>query len=139
MRMQCILACGLLAGAFILSACSGGASSSASASSPTPSLPIGGTVTLSSGAFLQASVTISAGQAVRLVNPADTGGTHHLCLGQNGKCDPAAQGPADLQSPGFQFTPGESRDIGFTHAGQYAVTCTIHPSMKLVISVLGTG
>ncbi len=141
MRTWHILACGLLAGAFILSACHGGASTppSASRSSPTPGLPIGGTVTLGSGSFLQTSVTISAGQAVRLVDPVDTGGTHHLCLGQSGHCDPNAQGPKDLQSPGLQFTPGENRDIGFTRAGQYPVTCTIHPSMKLIISVLGTG
>ena len=58
---------------------------------------------------------------------------------QSGSCDPNAQGPDALHSPGLMLVPGDSKAIGFPDAGLYQVTCTIHPSMNLTISVLGTG
>jgi hypothetical protein len=105
----------------------------------TATLPLGRTVTLGRSSFLQTSVTFSAGQTLRLVDPADTGGRHLLCWGQNGHCDPNAQGPELLRGPGLLLMPGATQDIAFQRAGQYRLTCIIHPSMNLTISVLGTG
>ena len=44
-----------------------------------------------------------------------------------------------LHAPGLKITPGITSDILFSTPGQYQITCTIHPSMNLTISVLGTG
>jgi hypothetical protein len=60
-----------------LVACGGGADTAP----PTPSAPVGGTVTLGASSFQQTSISVSAGQALRLVDAAATGGTHMLCLG----------------------------------------------------------
>jgi plastocyanin len=85
------------------------------------------------------SVTISAGQAVRFVDPASGGGAHKVCVGSGGTCDDTAQNPAELVCPGLSFAPGSTQSVPFLHLGSYAVTCTIHPSMQLTSSVLGTG
>ncbi len=111
----------------------------ATATNTTSSAPVGVTVSLGAASFAQTSVTISAGQAVRFVDPASGGGTHKLCVGSGGTCDDTAQDPAELVSPGLSFAPGSTQSVPFLHPGSYAVTCTIHPSMKLTISVLGTG
>jgi plastocyanin len=128
----------VLMGGLVLAACSASDGGSTSATS-TSGLPVGGTVTLGSGSFAQTRLTISAGQAVRLLDPTQTGGTHRLCLGADGHCDTGAQGPDELHDPGLLLMPGDTKDIGFASAGQYQVTCTIHPSMNLTVSVLGTG
>ncbi len=62
-----------------------------------------------------------------------------LCLGASGQCDANAQGPDALHGPGLRIVPGDTKEISFPHPGQYQVTCTIHPSMQLTVSVLGTG
>ena len=48
-------------------------------STPTGNAPIGSTVTLGQSAFLETTISFSAGQALRLVDPAATGGVHQLC------------------------------------------------------------
>jgi plastocyanin len=132
----------LVAAALALAACGSTASvptptSTTLAPSPTSttSAPAGGTVTLGQRSFVDKSVTIAAGQAVRIVDPTDTGGIHRLCLGKDGTCDPAAQGPGDLHAPGETFQPGDDKRIAFPTAGQYHITCTIHPSMNLTVTV----
>jgi plastocyanin len=100
---------------------------------------VGATVSLGAGSFVPTSVTISAGQAVRFVDPASGGGTHKLCLGSGGACDDAAQDPVELVAPGLSLAPGATQSVSFLHPGSYVVTCTIHPSMQLTVSVLGTG
>jgi len=126
-----------LACLLLLAGCSGGAD--ASTPTATPSGPVGGTVTLGASSFQQTAISLSAGQALRLVDPAGTGGTHVLCLGTDGQCDASPQGPDALHGPGLRIAPGDTKEISFLSPGQYQVTCTIHPSMNLTISVLGTG
>jgi plastocyanin len=121
-------------------ACAGSTNTpTATATNTTFSAPVGATVSLGASSFARASVTISAGQAVRFVDPASGGGAHKLCVGSGGTCDDTAQDPAELVSPGLSFAPGSTQSVPFLHPGSYAVTCTIHPSMQLTISVLGTG
>jgi plastocyanin len=134
----------------VVGACSGGGSgpatitgqstSTSAAESPTADvLPAGATVMLGSSAFAQTTVTLSAGQSLRFVDPSTTGGTHVICLGMTGQCDASAQGPDSLLAPGLSLHPGDTKVIAFPHAGTYDVTCTVHPSMQLTISVLGVG
>ncbi len=131
----------------VLGACSGGGpapsatqsqTTTAAAASPTTAgLPVGATVELGTSAFAQTTVTLSAGKSLRFVDPSATGGTHILCLGSNGQCDASAQGPDSLLAPGLSLHPGDTLEIAFPTAGTFEVTCTIHPSMHLTISVLG--
>jgi plastocyanin len=93
-------------------------------------------VSMTSGDFSTTSMTIQAGQAVHFTDPAGVGGTHTICLGANGTCDGAAQGPLVLQSPGFTINPGDpAQDATFDTAGTYKITCSIHPAMNLTIIV----
>ncbi len=126
-----------LAGLLLLASCSGSADTSIPTA--TPSGPLGGTVTLGASAFQQTSMTLSAGQTLRLVDPAGTGGAHMLCLGKDRQCDANPQGPDALHGPGLKVMPGDTKEISFPSHGQYQVTCNIHPSMNLTVSVLGTG
>lgn len=145
---QCILAI-LVASVLTLAACSGSGGetsgstrtspSGSSSSDSSPTAGSGVTITLGQTAFVQSSVTISAGQILHIVDPLESGGAHNLCFGDNGQCDQAAQGPSELLAPGLMFTPGASKDILFPHAGSYQVTCTIHPGMLLTIDVIATG
>ena len=85
--------------------------------------------------FIQTSITLSAGQALHIVDPQSTGGTHILCLGQHGACDSNPTGPSELHGPGLPISPGTTKDITFSAAGTYHITCTIHPSMNLTVTV----
>src|SRR6185312_11794552 len=105
----------LLASVLTLAACSGSGgeisgstSASPSGSSGSRSSPTAGsgvTIMLGQTAFVQSSVTLSAGQALHIVDPSESGGFHTLCFGDNGQCDQAAQGPGELLAPGLMFTP----------------------------------
>lgn len=144
-----LLALLALSSPLLLGACSAGGpgpaptqaqttTTTAPAASPTSEgAPVGANVTLGRSAFSQSAVTLSAGQSLRFVDPATTGGTHILCLGTNGQCDASAQGPDSLLALGLSLHPGDTKEIAFLKAGMYDVTCTIHPSMHLTISVLG--
>jgi plastocyanin len=85
--------------------------------------------------FVQTSITLSAGQQLHIVDPQDTGGTHNLCIGQNGTCDANPAGPSELHGPGMMISPGATKDVTFATAGTYHITCTIHPSMNLTVTV----
>jgi hypothetical protein len=85
--------------------------------------------------FVQTSITLSTGQALHIVDPQSTGGTHMLCLGQQGACDANPSGPSELHGPGLPINPGTTKDITFSAAGTYHITCTIHPSMNLTVTV----
>jgi plastocyanin len=139
MRIRCVDIAAVLASTLTLAACSRSTTTANVSSSVTPTVVAAATITLGASNFLQTSETISAGQALRLVDPASTGGIHKLCLGTDGQCDANAPDPTALLSPGLSVTPGTTQVITFLHAGSYQVTCTIHPSMQLTISVLGTG
>lgn len=84
--------------------------------------------------FFQTTRTISAGQSIHFVD--EQGGTTHiLCIGHDGHCDAGGNGPQALLGQGFTIQPGQSRDVQFDAAGTYAITCTIHPSMNLTVTV----
>jgi plastocyanin len=97
----------------------------------------GGANELDMGAasFTQTSITLSSGQALHMVDSQDSGGTHNLCIGQNGTCDANSNGPSDLAKPGMMFSPGTTKDVTFSAAGTYHITCTIHPSMNVTVTV----
>lgn len=110
--------------ALAVAGCGGGASSGAA-----------NELDLESTTFGQSSVTISSGQALHIVDSADSGGTHDLCIGQNGTCESNPSGPSELAGPGMMISPGTTKDITFSTAGTYHITCTIHPNMNVTITV----
>ena len=87
-------------------------------------------------AFKQDSVTIKAGQPVHFVDPANSGGTHVICVGQGLQCVPQSGAPTELNtSGGLTFQPGDTQDIIFSAPGTYQIVCTIHPGMVLSVVV----
>ena len=135
----------LLVGA--LSACGAGGSASATsaghASAPTATaqmapahVAVGADALLGAASFTQDALTIHAGQAVRFVDPAGTGGPHMLCLGRDQICDPQAHGPGALHNPGFRIVAGAAPVlVVFDTPGVYAITCTFHPLMNMTVTV----
>jgi plastocyanin len=101
-----------------------------------PSQSASNEVSMVTASFSTATITIRAGQAVHFTDPAGTGATHIICLGEDGSCATAAQGPADLQDPGFTINAGDqAREVTFSSPGSYKITCSIHPSMNLTVIV----
>jgi plastocyanin len=93
-------------------------------------------VSMATADFSPTSLTIKAGQAVHFTDPAGVGGTHIVCLGHEGECNPTAQGPQALEGDGFTINAGDPpRDVTFTKQGTYQITCSIHPSMNLTVTV----
>lgn len=84
--------------------------------------------------FVQTSVAIDKGQSVHFVDQ-QSGAAHIICVGKDGKCDLGSKPPTDLANPGFTIQPGQSHDVRFETAGTYAVTCTLHPTMNMTITV----
>lgn len=85
--------------------------------------------------FTNTTVTIKAGESVHFADPSDSGGTHIICVGENGQCSNDANAPKDLQGTGFQIDAGQTKDVAFDKAGTYKVTCSIHPNMNLTVTV----
>ena len=93
-------------------------------------------VSMAGSDFSATSVTINAGQSVHFTDPAGVGATHIVCLGSEGACDSTAQGPQALEGNGFTINAGDpAKDITFTTAGTYKITCSLHPSMNLTVTV----
>jgi plastocyanin len=93
-------------------------------------------VSMTGSDFSPTNVTITAGQAVHFTDPAGVGGTHIVCLGNEGSCDTSAQGPQALEGGGFTINVGDPpRDVTFMTPGTYQITCSIHPSMNLTVTV----
>ncbi len=93
-------------------------------------------VSMAGSDFSMTSVTIKAGQSVHFTDPAGVGATHIVCLGNEGNCDSAAQGPQALEGSGFTINAGDPpKDVTFTTAGTYKITCSLHPSMNLTVMV----
>jgi plastocyanin len=93
-------------------------------------------VSMAGSDFSMTSVTIKAGQSVHFTDPAGVGATHIVCLGNEGNCDSAAQGPQTLEGSGFTINAGDPpKDVTFTTAGTYKITCSLHPSMNLTVTV----
>lgn len=92
-------------------------------------------VTMDATNFVNNTVTIKAGESVHFNDPADSGGTHIICVGENGQCSNDANAPKDLQGTGFNIDAGQTKDVTFDKAGTYKVTCSIHPDMNLTVTV----
>jgi plastocyanin len=90
---------------------------------------------MGAASFTQSSISLTSGQALHIVDSQDGGGTHNLCIGQNGTCDSNPSGPSELAGPGMMFSPGTTKDVTFSAAGTYHITCTIHPSMNVTVTV----
>jgi len=100
------------------------------------SAPAANEVSMTAADFSPTSMTIQAGQAVHFTDPAGIGATHIVCLGKEGNCDTSAQGPQALAGGGFTINAGDPpRDITFATPGTYKITCSIHPSMNLNVTV----
>jgi plastocyanin len=87
----------------------------------------GTTVTISGNSFGD-NITVAAGTTVTFVNEDSVG--HTVTNGQDG--EPAAD--AAFDEP---VAAGESVEIPFDEAGTFDVTCTIHPSMNMTVTVEG--
>jgi plastocyanin len=127
------LAVGLLV--TILVACSSATSASPSASaSASASAAAGGsgaaasgqTVTLKNFAFSPTTLTVPAGTTVTFKNEDPT--EHTVTNGKDGKA--AADAKFDEKLP-----TGQSVTVTFDTPGTYDVTCTIHSSMNMTVTV----
>lgn len=94
------------------------------------------TIQMVASSFSKSSITISKGSTITFVDDPNNGALHILVLGQNGQQD-SENGAVD-----FNGTSGQRLNIGdtwTTHpwntAGTYHVTCTVHPTMNLIITV----
>jgi plastocyanin len=88
---------------------------------------------MTASTFATTSVTIKAGQAVHFDDT--NGGYHIICLGTDQVCDQTATGPSELMGQGFTINAGQTKDVTFASAGTYKITCTVHPSMNLTVTV----
>jgi len=77
---------------------------------------------------------ITVGESIHFADE-QSGVTHLLCLGKNGTCDMSAKGPQPLTGQGFTIQPGQTQDVQFDEEGVYVITCPIHPSMNLLVTV----
>ncbi len=84
--------------------------------------------------FMQSSVTIDKGRSVHFVDQ-QSGAAHILCVGKDGTCDTGTSAPKVLANPGFTIQPGQSQDVRFDRAGTYTITCTLHPTMNMTVTV----
>lgn len=113
----------VLVGALSLAACSSEASSPAASASAGEA---DHTVTITSSSFGD-DFTIPAGGSVVFVN--NSGNNHTVTNGVNGE-------PAEDPLFDIELADGETSDpITFDEPGTYDVTCKIHPSMQLTITV----
>lgn len=121
--------------ALSLAGCSPWLSVSELSNAGTP--PASNEVRLGISAFLTSRVTIKAGQSVRFVDSAASGGIHYLCVGKDQRCEPTTGTPAQLSNPnGLLFQNGDAPvDITFKKPGTYHVICIIHPGMEMTVVV----
>jgi len=101
------------------------ASQAAAACAVTPSATSSATIEINSSNF-GAAVTISAGQAVTFDNKDST--AHTITQGTNG----TAVSGACVNEP---IAAGATVIVTFNVAGDYDITCTIHPAMQTQVHV----
>lgn len=97
-----------------------------SSEAPASQAPSATSVTLSGNAFSVAEITIPVG-TLTFVN--DNGVTHVLAEGENG---------TEVAAPRVQkvsINGGAQGELTFTAAGDYNITCTVHPEMNMVVHV----
>ena len=115
--------------ALVLAACGGGAASQPATddggAAATEDTGGGGeTVSLAGGQFSPAELTIPAGTTVTFT---DTTG-HTVTEGSDGTA---------AEDPIIDEQGGEDITFTFDEPGTYDITCTIHPSMNLTVTVEG--
>jgi plastocyanin len=90
---------------------------------------------MGSANFIQTAVTVKVGQPVRFIVNGD-GAAHILVVGSNGIWIANLQAPDKLNNPsGISIAPGQEVDVPFSTPGSYQITCTIHQSMLLTVTV----
>ena len=117
------LAAMLVALMLTLAACGGGAASSVPADDGGGG-DAGETVSLSGGAFAPSTLTIPAGTTVTFT---DTSG-HTVTEGSDGQA---------VADPIVDESGGADVIVTFDEAGTFNITCKIHPSMNMTITVEG--
>ncbi len=85
-----------------------------------------GTIRLSGFAFQPATMTAAAGTTVTFVN--DDGVAHDIVEGTDG----TAASPSAVH---VRLAPGATATAVLPEAGSLALTCTIHPSMSMTVTV----
>ncbi len=142
----------LLCVAFTLAACgstsstvSAGGSSATATTAPTDTPAATATSSVSAAATISfgrfsfsgnTNVTIKAGQTVLFDDPSSGGGTHILVIGHGGKFTAMSGAPSEFNSSsGTAFSPGTQKVVTFATAGVYPITCVIHPSMQVTVTV----
>lgn len=128
----------LLAGVgLLLAACSSSGTGATSTASASPAATAsasqaasGGeaTVTMVGFKFDPTTLSVQAGTKVTFTN--NDGATHDVAEGQDGK-------KADGAKFDEEVKPGASTTITFDQAGTVHVTCLIHPTMNMTVTVEG--
>ena len=85
-------------------------------------------VELTGFAFSPAELTVTPGTEVTFVN--SDGTPHTVTEGSNGT-------PADGARFDEQIAAGAEVNVTFDEAGTYEITCTLHPSMNMTVTVEG--
>lgn len=119
----------------LLVACGGSSTGSSTATSTTGSGG-GNTVHLTATLFSPASITISKGSSITLVN--DTATVHIISNGtwENNSPKPGAEPNAPVVNNVAISSVGQTQVIGpFNTAGTFKYYCTVHPNMSLTITV----
>ncbi len=95
-------------------------------------------VTMGASTFMGAThLQIKAGTPINFVDPRGAGGVHYLVIGTNGAWHQMAGAPSQLNNAqGMLFQPGMSQSIVFTQPGNYPITCTTHPGMQILITIV---
>ena len=114
--------------AIVLAACAG--PSASPAASPTGGGGGAGgvgTITISGSAFSPTSITVAFEDPINFKN--NDGFDHQIVQGENG---------TEVADPAFEAislgASDQTHDISFS-PGTYKVTCTIHPSMNMTVTV----
>jgi plastocyanin len=114
------LATGLAIMTLLLAACGGTAESEP----PADGGDAGTTVSLAGSRFSPTTLTIAAGETVTFT---DTG-SHTVTEGTNGVA---------VDDPIVDESGGADIEVTFDEPGTYNITCTIHPTMQMTITVEG--
>ena len=91
-------------------------------------------VDVMSNGFSPQKLEITEGQTIHFVNPSSTI-TQVVCLGMNNRCDPYAELPRGLKSPGIRLAPGQAKDVVFDFYGTFHVTSMMGSGMNLTVTV----
>jgi len=91
-------------------------------------------VDMMSNGFSPQTLEITEGETIHFVNRSSTV-TQVLCLGTNNRCDPYAELPRGLKSPGIRIAPGQAKDVVFDFYGTFHVTSLMGSGMNLTVTV----